>query len=65
MRPAGTYSTSYAQDMAIMRTRIEWIMLTLFLVFLIAFPHFSGRYWTGIFSLTGIILSSYGQSLFT
>ena len=56
MRPAGTYDTSYTQDMAIMRTWVAWIMLALFLVFLIAFPHFSGRYWTGIVSLTGIIL---------
>jgi len=56
MRPAGTYDTSYAQDMAIVRTRAQWIMLAVFLAFLIAFPHFSGRYWTGVFSLAGIIL---------
>jgi len=56
MRPAGTYDTSYAQDMAIVRTKAQWIMLAAFLVFLIAFPHFSGRYWTGVFSLTGIAL---------
>jgi len=56
MRPAGTYDTSYAQDMAIVRTRAQWIILALFLIFIIAFPHFSGRYWTGIFSLTGIVL---------
>jgi len=56
VRPAGTYDTSYAQDMAIVRTRAQWIMLAVFFVFLIAFPYFSGRYWTGIFSLTGIIL---------
>ena len=56
MQPAGTYDTSFAQDMAIVRTRAQWIMLALFLAFLIAFPYFSGLYWTGVFSLMGIIL---------
>lgn len=56
MRPAGTYDTGYAQDMAIVRTRAQWIMLAVFLAFLFAFPHFSGIYWIGVFSMTGIIL---------
>lgn len=56
MRPAGTYDTRYAQDMSIVRTRTQWILLALFLVFLIAFPHFIGRDWLGTFSLTGIVL---------
>jgi branched-chain amino acid transport system permease protein len=55
MRPAGTYDTSYAQDMAIVRTKAQWIMLAVFLLFLIAVPHFSGRYLADL-SLTGIIL---------
>ena len=27
MRPCGTYDESYAQDMAIVRTRLQWILL--------------------------------------
>jgi len=56
MRPAGTYDTTYGQDMATVRTKAQWIMLALFLAFLLAFPHFSGIRWTGVFSLMGITL---------
>ena len=56
MRPAGTYDTSYAKDMAIVRTRAQWIMLAVFLAFLLTFPHFGGIRWIGVFSLMGITL---------
>ena len=56
MRPAGTFDVTYAQDMAIVRTRLQWIMLALFLAFLIAFPHLSGVYVLGVASLAGITL---------
>ncbi len=56
MRPAGTYDTDYAHDMATVRTRAQWVMLGAFLALLIYFPHFGGIYWTGVFSLMGIVL---------
>jgi len=56
MRPAGTYDTTYGQDMATVRTKAQWIMLALFLVFLLAFPYFGGIRWIGVFSLMGITL---------
>jgi len=56
MRPAGTYDVSYAKDMAIVRTRLQWVMLLLFFAALYAFPRISGVYWLHIFSITGIIL---------
>jgi len=56
MRPAGTYDTSYAQDMAVVRTRLQWIMVGIFFAFLFAFPLFSGTYWQHIMLDTGIIL---------
>jgi len=56
MRPAGTYDTTYGQDMAIVRTRAQWIILAIFLAFLIAFPYFGGIRWIGVFSLMGITL---------
>lgn len=56
MRPAGTFDTSYARDMAIVRTRAQWLMLVLFLAALYVFPNFSGIYWLHIFTLTGLIL---------
>lgn len=56
MRPAGTFDVSYARDMAIVRTRLQWIMLALFLAALIALPHFSGVYWLHIVSTAGFVL---------
>jgi len=56
MRPTGTYDTSYARDMAIVRTPLQWVMLAVFFAFLIAFPHFSGEYGLSVATLTGITL---------
>lgn len=56
MRPAGTYDTTYGQDMATVRTRAQWIMLAVFLAFLLAFPYFGGIRWIGVFNLMGITL---------
>lgn len=56
MRPAGTFDTSYAQDMAIVRTRFQWIMLIAFFAFLIAVPYFSGIYWLHIVTRAALIL---------
>ena len=38
MLPAGIFNRSYEQDMAILRTRLQWIMWIAFLVFLFTFP---------------------------
>jgi len=66
MRPAGTYDTSYGQDMAILRTRAQWIALALFIAFLLVFPHFGGIYWTGVFSLIGItVIAVFGLHITT
>jgi len=36
--PSGTYSDSYAKDMVIVRTRLQWVLLVGFLALLFAFP---------------------------
>ncbi len=56
MRPAGTFDVTYADDMAIVRTRWQWIMLAIFFAVLIALPHFTGIYWLHIITFTGIVL---------
>ena len=56
MRPTGTYDTSYAKDMAIVRTPLQWGLLAVSFAFLIAFPHFSGEYVLSVATLTGISL---------
>jgi len=45
MRPCGTFDEDYRHDMAIIRTRFQWIMLGLLLVTLLAiFPYFLSDY---------------------
>jgi len=58
MRPAGTFDVDYSQDMAIVRTRLQWIMLVLFFIFLFTFPllPFAGLYWLNVAILMGIAL---------
>lgn len=56
MRPTGTYDTSYARDMAIVRTPLQWGLLVVFFAALIVYPHFSGQYWLSIATLTSITL---------
>ncbi len=44
MLPAGTFNTTYAKDMAIIRTRLQWILFVSFLIFLfVGFPQWASR----------------------
>jgi branched-chain amino acid transport system permease protein len=56
--PSGTFNQSYAQDMAIVRTKAQWVMLFAFLIFLLACPlFFSDRILT-IMTIIGITITS-------
>ncbi len=52
--PCGTANYTYAQDMAIIRTKLQWALLALLLVFLITFPMYNSRYLISIANLIGI-----------
>jgi len=54
--PSGTRSYTYAQDMAILRTRTHWALFIGFLVLLFAAPLYLGNYWLGVANLIGITL---------
>jgi branched-chain amino acid transport system permease protein len=54
--PCGTRNYTYAEDMAIVRTKTQWTLLIGFLVLLFAAPLFIGNYWLGIANLIGITL---------
>ena len=54
--PAGTRNYTYAQDMAIMRTKTHWALFIGFLVFLFTTPLYFGNYWLGVANLIGITL---------
>jgi branched-chain amino acid transport system permease protein len=62
--PSGTFNQSYAQDMAIVRTKAQWVMLFAFLIFLFACPlFFSDRILT-IMTIIGItIISVHGLNI--
>jgi len=52
--PSGTRNYTYAQDMAILRTKTHWALFTGFLVLLFAAPLYMGNYWLGVANLIGI-----------
>ncbi|MGD9118630.1 MAG: branched-chain amino acid ABC transporter permease [Dehalococcoidia bacterium] len=64
--PSGTFNQSYAQDMAIFRTKTQWVMLLAFLAFLFTGPlYFSDRILT-IITIMGItVISVHGLSILT
>jgi len=64
--PCGTFQENYAQDMAIFRTKAQWVMLFAFLIFLFACPLlFSDRILT-IMTIIGItIISVHGLNILT
>jgi branched-chain amino acid transport system permease protein len=64
--PSGTFNQSYAEDMAIVRTKANLVLLLLFLVFLFSAPlYFSDRLLT-IMTIVGIsIISVHGLNILT
>lgn len=54
--PSGTRNYTYAQDMAILRTKTHWALFIGFLALLLAAPLYLGNYWLGVANLIGITL---------
>ena len=66
LRPCGTYDESYAKDMAIVRTRLQWIILIGGLVLLFSSPLFLGGRWLNLLNLVGIsIIAVHGLNILT
>jgi len=57
-RPCGTFDTSVAQTMAIVRTPLQWVLLVLFLIFLFASPLFMSGRLLSLANLIGISIVS-------
>ncbi len=54
--PCGTRNYTYAQDMAILRTKTHWGLLIALLIVVFAAPLYLGNYWLGVANLIGITL---------
>ena len=66
MRPCGTYDESYAEDMAIVRTRLQWIILVGGLILLASLPLFVGGRWLNLLNLIGIsLIAVHGLNILT
>ncbi len=64
--PAGTRNYTYAQDMAIFRTKTHWFLLLVLLVFLFTAPAWFGNYWLSVANLIGItVIAVTGLNLLT
>jgi hypothetical protein len=54
--PCGIRNYSYAQDMAILRTKTHWALLIAFLAVLFTVPLYFSNYWLDVLNLIGITL---------
>src|SRR5512136_3243863 len=64
--PAGTRNYTYAQDMAIFRTKTHWFLLLVLLAFLFTAPVWFNGYWLSIANLIGItIIAVTGLNILT
>lgn len=54
--PCGTRNFTYAEDMAILRTKTHWALFIGFLVLLFTIPLYFNNYWLGVTNLIGITL---------
>lgn len=54
--PCGTRNYTYAEDMAILRTKTHWVLFIAFLALLFASPLYLSNYWLGVANLIGITL---------
>jgi len=64
--PSGTFNQSYAQDMAIFRTRAQWIILFAFLALLFTCPLYLNDRMLTLMTIIGItVISIHGLSILT
>jgi branched-chain amino acid transport system permease protein len=54
MLPGGVFNTRYESDVAILRTKTQWLLLALGVIFLFAIPQIVGGYWLS--QLTGLAI---------
>ena len=66
MLPGGVFNQSYARDVAIVRTRTQWLMLLAALAFVFSIPAFANDYWLGwLTKLFIVIIAVLGLHILT
>jgi branched-chain amino acid transport system permease protein len=64
--PSGTFQETYAQDMAIFRTKTQWVLLAVFLVLLLSFPLYGSDSNLTTLTVIGItVISVLGLNILT
>src|SRR3972149_7519144 len=64
--PCGTPNHTYAEDMAIVRTKTQWVFVLGFLALLFTLPLYLGNYWLGVVNLIGIwLIAATGLNILT
>jgi branched-chain amino acid transport system permease protein len=64
--PSGVFQESYAQDMAILRTKTQWVFLLAFLVLIFTMPFYASNRVITIMTIMGItIISVLGLNILT
>ncbi len=64
--PCGTRNYTYAEDMAILRTKTHWVIFFGFLILIFTFPLYLGNYWLGVLNLISItLIAALGLNILT
>jgi len=64
--PSGTFAQSYAQDMALVRTKAHWAFLVAFLAFLFTIPQWASPSFLTLVTIIGItVISAHGLNVLT
>ena len=64
--PSGTFSQSYAQDMALVRTKTNWVFLAVLMVFIFTIPQWASNSTLTLATIIGItIISAHGLNILT
>jgi len=64
--PSGTFAQSYAQDMALVRTKAHWAFLVAFLAFLFTIPQWASPSFLTLVTIIGItVISAHGLNILT
>jgi len=62
--PCGTHNYTYAQDMAILRTKTHWALLIALFVLVFTAPLYWSNYWLSVFNLIGItVIAAIGLNI--